>query len=244
MLPESCDVVVVGRRQCRHLRRFGRARAPRVRGPGARACAGGGVRRQHPVHRGRDPLRLQRGRGPARADARSHRGRDRAHRLRRLYRGPVLRRHGAGDREPRRPRSRRAAGSAQQSDPAVAAQQGDALRADLRPAGVQGRRPLQVLGRADGGSLGRRPRHRRSAEERGCKARHPDRLRGARDVPAARRRRCAWRHRALSGKDARDPLPGSGPRSGRLRGQSRVAHPLSRPGLGPRQSARHALQHR
>ena len=168
----------------------------------------------------------------------------RAHRLRRLHGKPVLRRHGAGDGEPRRPGSGRVAGPAQQADDDVAARQGIALRADLRAAGVQGRRPLQVLGRIDGGSLGRRSRPGRSAQEGGGCKRHPHFLRRARDVAAAWRRRRARAQRALSGKVPNAALQGGRPCRGRLRIQSGMAHALSGPGLGSGQSARDAVQHR
>ena len=62
------------------------------------------------------------------------------------------------------------------------ARQGHPLRADLRPAGLQGRRQVQVLGRADGRGLGRRPGTGRRPHRRCQEERHHRRLRGARAV--------------------------------------------------------------
>ena len=88
------------------------------------------------------------------------------------------------------------------------ARQGHALRADLRAPGVQGRRPLQVLGRAHGRGLGRRPGPGRGA------ARRPRGRNGiqvvyerARAVAARRRRRRPRRARALRGQDTHDARP-------------------------------------
>ncbi len=45
--------------------------------------------------------------------------------------------------------------------------EGDSLRADLRPSGVQGRRQIQILGRPDDRGVGRRARpHRGAAHDR------------------------------------------------------------------------------
>ena len=52
------------------------------------------------------------------------------------------------------------------ADHALDARQGRALHADLGPPGLQDQRHVQVLGRADGGSLGRRAGPGRSARPR------------------------------------------------------------------------------
>ena len=62
-----------------------------------------------------------------------------------------------------RSRPRRASGHAQLRDARLDARQGRALHSDLRPAGVQGRRPVQVLGRAHGRGGRRRAGPRRHA---------------------------------------------------------------------------------
>ena len=167
------------RRQRRVLRR---ARRPRGRRSVADAGAGAarGERRQFPLHRRRDPLRLPRHRGSAGDHARPHRGRDRTHRFRHLHDRAVLRRHVPGDALPHRPRALRAPRHALLRDDALAAAEGAALRADLGPPGLQGRRPVQVLGRAYRRSLGRRPGPRRSGDGHRREGRHRDPLRRAR----------------------------------------------------------------
>ena len=62
-------------------------------------------------------------------------------------------------------------------DDAVAARQGHEVRPDLGPAGLQDRRQVQVLGRPDGRSQGRRPRPGASrapklAKKRGIEVRY------------------------------------------------------------------------
>ena len=122
--------------------------------------------------------------------------------------------------------------------------QGRALPADLRQAGLQDRRALQVLGRAGALRLGRRAglggrpaRVRRAGRHRGA-------LRRPRHGPAARRRRRERRARAPGPPQLRGTCPRGGPRRGRLRGEPGDAHPLSRPRLGPGQGPRRPLQHR
>ena len=181
MLPTSSDVVVIGAGNaalCAGLAAAESGASVLVleRAPEAR------IRRQQPLHRRRLPLRLRRRRGPQGADARPDRGRDQEHRLRHLHRGAVLRRHGPRHRVPHRPRAVRAAGHAQQGDHAVDARQGHPLRADLRPAGIQGRRQVQVLGRADGRVRGRRPGPGGRADQGGDEGRRHGRLRDARAV--------------------------------------------------------------
>src|SRR5262249_18097590 len=78
---------------------------------------------------------------------RSHRGGDRQHRFRHLHPGQILRRHGPGHRISHRSRSLRAPGHAQQGHNALAAEEGHPLHPDLRPAGLQDRGQVQVLGR-------------------------------------------------------------------------------------------------
>ena len=167
------------RRQCGAVRGAVRARRGRA-GDRARAGAVRGARRQFDLHGGRDPRRLQWRRRSRRARARSLRGREAHHRFRHLHRGPIFRRHGAGDPAPRRSRSRRAAGAQEPCDAEMAARQGRALRADLRPAGLQGRRQVQILGRAHGRGLRRRPGPRRSAAQGGGARGHRGALRGPR----------------------------------------------------------------
>ena len=78
----------------------------------------------------------------------------------------------------------------QPRDDAVDARQGHALHADLGAAGLQDRRQVQVLGRADGRSLGRRAGPGRGADQDRAQERGiADRLRRARAVADRRRRR-------------------------------------------------------
>ena len=126
------------------------------------------------------------------------------------------------------------------------ARQGRALRADLRPPGVQGRRPLQVLGRAHGRGLGRRPGPGRRATPRspqgaGIEIRYDTRATGLLHDGIKVVRACAI---AAATSSASSGAPRRGPRLRRLRGERRDAHPLSRPRLGAREGARHPLQHR
>ena len=124
----------------------------------------------------------------------------------------------------------------------VDARQGRALRADLRPPGLQGRRQVQVLGRADGRGLGRRPgpgrqRTRRRRRKRGIEIRY-----GARAHLARPRRRCAVTACASSTTASTTRSRARRGRAGlrRLRGQRRMAHALSRAraGISPRCAAR------
>ena len=104
---------------------------------------------------------------------------DRRDRFRHLHGRPVLRRHGAGDAEPRRSRSGRAAGHQELRHVLLAARQGHPLHPDLRPAGVQDRRQVQVLGRAHGRGGRRRAGPRQDGDRGGDEARHRDPLRHA-----------------------------------------------------------------
>ena len=130
--------------------------------------------------------------------------------------------------------------------PGVDADQGRALHPDLRPPGVQGRRAVQVLGRAHRRGVGGGPGLVDALC--GTAAAHRDQrpLRGPCHRADRRRRRRA-RRRAGRGK-GRTTQDIAGGRGGaglrRLRGQRRVAGPLPRAGLGPREGARHPLQHR
>ena len=80
--------------------------------------------------------------------------------------------------------------------------------------------------------LGREGGHRRALRGQGHAARHRR---------AGRRHR---RRRAISRGDGDHRVQGGGPGRGRLRGQCRDAHAVSRPGLGAGARARNALQHR
>ena len=126
------------------------------------------------------------------------------------------------------------------------ARQGRALHPDLRPAGVQDRRQVQVLGRADGrgrsaavpASSTCSPKRRRS---NGIEIRYRTR---ALDLLLRRRPASTGVRVRHDGASQRAARQGGRARLRRLRGQSGMAHALSRPGLGSRQGARHALQHR
>ena len=180
-----------GRRQ-----RRARGRACGSRGGRRRAAAGGragsGTRRQQQLHRRRHAGGLRRQRRAARADARPFGARAGGDRLRRLHGGRLLRRHGAAQPRPRRPRPGGAARHPQPCHPALAARERRALPAQLWPPGLQERRALPLLGRARRRGLGRRAGARRGAL-RGCGkgGRRPP-LRGAGAGPAHRRWR---RHR-------------------------------------------------
>ena len=148
---------------------------------------------------------------------------------------------------PHRSRPGRAAGQAQPRHPALDARQGRALRADLRPAGVQGRRQVQVLGRADGRGLAAAgPAWSTRCTRRAAQERHRRSATRPRALALiARRRRRARRARARTTARPRDVRAAAVVLAARrLRGQRRMAHALSRARLGPRQGARHALQHR
>ena len=84
--------------------------------------------------------------------SRPHPAGNRRNRFRHLHGGKILRRHGAGDAEPRRPRPGRTAGHQELRYVLLVTRQGHPLHPDLRPAGVQDRRQVQVLGRAHGRS--------------------------------------------------------------------------------------------
>ena len=94
--------------------------------------------------------------------------------------GAIFRRHGAGDAEPRRSGSGRAPGHQKLRYVLLDARQGRALHPDLRPPGLQDRRQVQVLGRADGRGGRRRPGPRQDADRGRDQARHRDPLRDAR----------------------------------------------------------------
>ena len=210
--------------------------------PRTRAARGGG--RQQPLHRGRHALRLRRGRRSQGADAGPHRGRDRADGLRHLHRGPVLRRHVSRHRVSHRSRSHRDPGQAEPRDAALDALQGRPLRADLGTAGVQGRRPVQVLGRPHRREPRRGSRPRQLPDRGGREERHHHSLRHARRRAGRGRRRRAGAARPARGQDRHDQDPQRRARRGRLPGQRRMAHALHGAGLGARQGARHPLQHR
>ena len=242
-MAEAFDVIVVGGGNAA----FCAALAAQEQGAKVlmlEARAGGRVGRQQPLHRGLDARGLQRRRRHQDAGARPHRAGDRRDRLRHLHGRPVLRRHGAGDAEPRRSRPGRAAGHQELRHVLLAARQGHPLHPDLRPAGVQDRRQVQVLGRADGRGGRRRAGPGQDGDRGGAEARHRDPLRDPGAEPAVRRRARQRRARPPRRRRERHPRQGGGARLRRLRGQRRMAHPLSRSGLGPRQGARHPLQHR
>ena len=109
-------------------------------------------------------------------------------RLRHLHRRKILRRHGPHHRIPHRSRPVRNPDQAQQGDHVVDARQGRALHADLGTPGLQDRRHVQVLGRADGGSRGRRARPGRCADQDRAQEQCHDRLRRPRAVADRRRR--------------------------------------------------------
>ena len=173
------------------------------------------------------------------------RPRPRQYRFRQLHGRAVLRRHASADRVPLRPRADGRADRRQLRRGAVAQEAGHPLPARARPAGVQGRRQVQVLGRA------RLPpaRRRRAAGQdaargassgAGIEVLYDTTGRGSdpRGWPRAGRARAPARrgHRAAR--------QGRGARLRRVRIQSRDARPLSRAQLGPRQGARHPLQQR
>ena len=100
-------------------------------------------------------------------------------RFRDLHGGEILRRHGPRHGIPNRPRPLRGPGQAQQGNAPVDARQGRAVRTDLGSASLQDRRQVQVLGRADGGGLGRRAGSRRRADQNRAEGRRRHRLRRA-----------------------------------------------------------------
>ena len=120
---------------------------------------------------------------------------DRGDRFRHLHRRAVLRRHGARDAEPRQSRPGRAAGHAQLRHAQLDAREGRALHPDLRPAGVQDRRQVQVLGRPHDRIRRRRPGprpHARPSPPRSAASRsatRPARCRSS--TPATASRACA-----------------------------------------------------
>ena len=179
--------------------------------------------------------------GPA---LRPHPGREARRRFRQLHGRPVPRRHGPGDQLPLRPRADRHPDRPQLRDPEMDAHQGRALPAELRPAGLQGERQVQVLGRPRGRGLGRRAGPGRSRAQGRDQGRHPDPLPDAGGVADRGGRRGARRRRPPQGPQGPDRRQGRRARLRRLREQRRDAHALSRADLGPRQGARHALQHR
>ena len=165
-------------------------------------------------------------------------------RFRHLHRGAVFRRYGPADPVPLRPGHDRDPDPQQLRDRGVDARQGRALSARARPPGVPGRRQVQILGRARLPHLGRR----QGIDEGAARARRARRdhgaLRDPGDRPVARRPRRRGRAGAPSGPHPRPARQGGDPRLRRVRGQCRDAGALSRAELGPRQGARHALQHR
>src|SRR3989304_579899 len=133
------------------------ALAAREAGAGAGEGAGGGAGRQHVLHRGRLPLRVQVVRGAGRAGRRPLRRGEGVDGRVALHRGRLLRRPHARHRGPRRPgpgddaRARVPAGGALDARP------GRALDPDVRAPGVQGGRALPLLGRPGGGPRGGPP---------------------------------------------------------------------------------------
>ena len=93
-------------------------------------------------------------------------------------------------------------------------------------------------------AVGGGPGPRQDGDRGRHEARHRDPLRHPRAEPALRRRARVGRARAPRQRGERPARQGRGARLRRLRGQFRMAHALSRPRLGPRQGARHPLQHR
>ena len=123
--------------------------------------------------------------------------------------------------------------------------QGVRFQPGARPAGLQGRRQVQVLGRARLPSAGRRRRSCvKTLHEAVEKRRHRGALRHDRrwPHPRARPRRRACAPPARRGHRA--ARQGRGARLRRLRIEPRDARALSRAQLGSRQGARHALQQR
>ncbi len=187
MADQAADVIVVGGGNaafCAALAAQEQGAKVRDAGSGAR----GRVGRQQPLHRGLGARRLQRRRRHQDAGSRPHPAGDRRDRLRHLHGRPVLRRHGAGDAEPRRSRPGRAAGHQELRHLLLAARQGHPLHPDLRPPGVQDRRQVQVLGRAHGRGGRRRPGPHQDGDRCGEQARHRHPLPDARAQPAVRRR--------------------------------------------------------
>ena len=173
----------------------------------------------------------------------SRRG-NREQRFRHQHPRRVLRRSLPADELPHRRRLVRDPGHAKSGHDGVAALEGRALRAQLRPAVGHGRRQAQVLRPHADRSLGRRRRAGAVSRCGGEKGRHRSSLRHARGVADLRRRARARRARPAKRQARRvaRQIGGAGVR--RLRSQSRMAHALSRAGLGACQGARHALQRR
>ncbi len=240
---EGFDVIVVGAGNAATCA----ALSARENG-GAGADAGdrprGGARRQLGLHRRRVPRRLSRRRGPRAADPRHERDRAQGRRFRHLHRGAVFRRYGPPDPVPLRPRHDRDPDPPQLRDRRVDARQRGALSARARPAGVPGRRQVQILGRARLPHLGRRQGIDEGAARKGRARRDHGALRDPGDRPAARRPRRRGGAGAPPGPPPRPARQGGDPRLRRVRGQCRDAGALSRTELGPRQGARHAVQHR
>ena len=209
----------------------------------ARGRARGRIRRQQPLHRGR------RCASPTTASTTSRRWCPTSptqeiaeHRFRHLHRGPVLRRHGAGDADTAPIPTWSSCWSRKSFDTMLLdARQGRALHPDLRPAGVQDRRQVQVLGRPHGRGGRRRAGPRRDARptprtKRGIEIRYAH----ARAEPAVRRRARVGRARPARRRRERSARQGGRARLRRLRGQPRDgARAISGPaGTSPRCAAR------
>ena len=104
--------------------------------------------RQLRLYRWRVSRRLSRRRGSRAADPRHERDRAQGRRFRHLHRGAVFRRYGPPDPIPLRPGHDRDPDPPQLRHRGVDARQGGAFPAWARPAGVPGRRQVQILGRA------------------------------------------------------------------------------------------------
>ena len=174
-----------------------------------------------------------------RARARHPRPRPRQHRFRQLHGRAVLRRHASPDRVPLRPRADGRADRRQLRRGAVAQEAGHPLPARARPAGVQGRRQVQVLGRARLPPAGRRRTAGQDAARDGRAGRHQGALRHDRRRSHPRRRPRAGRARAPAWRGGRAAGQGRGDGLRRLRIQPGDARPLSRAptGTSPRCAA-------
>ena len=172
---------------------------------------------------------------------RPDRRREEKRRLRHLHRRPVLRRHGTHHQLPHRSGSVRDPGEEKLRDHGLDAQEGREISAVVRAPGVQGRRPLQVLGRPRGRDLGRRPGPDRTRAQ-GVRARRHHRFITKRRPTALHHRR--QRRQGRAREDARAAPSTSAPRrwcspaadSNRM---PKCARAISAPtGISPRCAAR------
>ena len=167
------------------------------------------------------------------------------HRFRHLHAGAVLRRHGAGDAEPRRSRIWSSFWS-----PAASIRFCWMRDKGVRFIPIYGRQAFKIDGKfkfwggltveAVGGGPGLIKMLTEAATKRGIEIRYETRALSSclRRRPRARRAHPARRRRERIAQQI------GRARLRRVRIQCRMAHALSRPRLGPRQGARHALQHR